>query len=222
MLGTAAAHAADAGFEVSYLEVPVSAAAATRPLLQRYAASERAVAVNAAVADFHIDILQEINRPERWLLLEWAANQSQLQTIDAAAAADFAPLQGTLVAPPDRRSNHPLPTAAAADSSADDRAGTPRAAVYAVSHLDIGQQDQSGVLPAIEALVEGARQARGNLRAEAWQQNGRTNHYALLFVWRKRVDHDAFAGGPVAGRFRAGIGSLLGSPYDERLYRLAN
>lgn len=223
VLRPAPAAAADAAFQVSYLEAPVSAVNATRTLLQRYAASERAAAVNAGAGAFHIDVLQEVDRPERWLLLEWADSQSRLQGIEAGAAEDFARLQSTLVAPPDRRTNHPLPAANASPAAAADSSERQlRAAVYVVSHLDIGTQDQSIALPAVENLVDAARSARGNLRAEAWQQDGRANHYALLFVWRTRADHDAFAAAALAHQFRTSVGPLLGSPYDERLYRLAN
>ncbi len=240
-------------FEVIYLEVPVSAIADTRTLLRRYAnaaraaavrtAAVRAAAVRAAAAAFHVDVLQEVGREERWLVLQWADSQSQLQVIDAAVADDLASLHSLLVAPPDPHSNHPLPatasgtataatTAAAAALAApaapavapetDDWRQIPPTALYAVTHLDIGTQDQSAVIQAVHDLVEDARRAPGNLLAEAWQQNGHPNHYALLFAWRNRVDRDAFAGAAAERRFHGAIAPLLGSPYDERLYRRVN
>ncbi len=244
------ARAQTAAFEVIYLEVPVPAAAATRTLLRRRAGDARAAAVRAAAANFHVEVLGEVGRPERWLVLQWADSQSQLQAIDAAVAPDLASLQGQLVAPPDQRRNEPLPatvgataataatgatgaipvaaaSAAAAPAAADRRSiahrwPIPRAALYAVSHLDIGAQDQSAVIEALHDLLQAARRAPGNLLAEAWQQDGRANHYALLLVWQNRAHRDAFAGAAPEHRFRSVVGPLLGAPYDERLYRGEN
>jgi quinol monooxygenase YgiN len=217
---------------VTYLEVPVSGVADARTLLQRDATDERTAvsrAGTAAPATAHIEVLQEIDRPERWVLLEWADSPGQLKAIKAAGSADLIALQGLLVAPIDQRSNHPLPgpggatdTAAEHRGAADDQQPALRDAVYSLVHLDIGSPQQPPVIDAVAALVKGARQARGNLRAEAWQQNSRANHYALLFVWRSRADRDAFTGAASVRRFRSTIGPLLGSPYDERLYRLTN
>jgi quinol monooxygenase YgiN len=218
--------AATPAFAVAYLEMPVSAVVDTRTLLQRHAADARAAAVRASAATFQVYVLHEVGRAERWLVLQWADSPSQLQTIEAAVAEDLASPHGMLVAPLDERSNHPLPATAAATAvaapSPGDRQQIPPTALYAVTHLDIGVEDQSAVIEAVHDLVEDARRAPGNLLAEAWQQNSRANHYALLFVWRSRADRDAFNGGAAERRYRGVVGPLLGSPYDERLYRRVN
>ena len=208
---------------VTYLEARTAAIGPARALLQRQVARERSAAVSRSASAFHVQVLQEIDRPERWELLEEAGDQGELQAIETAAAPVRSQLQRLLVAPPDQRRNHELPHDSRPFHAAlmpDRRGSAPRHALYALVHLDISAtQDQSGVVGAIGQLLQAARAARGNLRAEAWQQDAHPNHFALIFVWATRTDHDAFVAGASARRFRDFVAPLLGSPYDERLGR---
>jgi quinol monooxygenase YgiN len=220
------AWSADQAFVVTYQEIRSTEVNHARTLLQRQAASERAAAAGGGdTGDFHSDVLQELDRPERWVLLEWGSNAQQLASIENSSAADTAGLTELLAAPPDIRRSHALPaTAGAQGIEPDGRPLIARQAFYEVTHLDIGAgaASQGSVIAAIGRLLQGARAAAGNLRAEAWQLDGHANHYTLLFVWRDRADRQAYAAGPTARQFRADVSAILGSPYDDRFYRLMN
>ena len=64
-----------------------------------------------------------------------------------------------------------------------------------------------------------ARRSPGNLRFDVWQQTDRTNHFNLIAVWTRREKFNDFTSGPAAREFRKSVASMVGSPYDERLYR---
>ncbi len=71
---------------------------------------------------------------------------------------------------------------------------------------------------ALQRIIEQARKSTGNLRFDVWQQSDRPNHFNLIAVWTSRAKFNDFAAGPAARDFRKSVASLLGSPYDERLY----
>ena len=64
-----------------------------------------------------------------------------------------------------------------------------------------------------------ARQSEGNLGFVAWQQTERPNHFNLISGWLSDSQFRAFAATRAARDFRRIVGPLLGSPYDERLFR---
>jgi len=124
-------------------------------------------------------------------------------------------LRGALTAPPDRRRNRGFDeVAVAADAKADVRAN-----VYVVAHLDIGVPDRARTEAALRQLAAAARQSAGNVRFDIWQQTDRANHFNVISGWISESQFYAFAASHAARDFRQTVGPLLGSPYDERLYR---
>lgn len=152
--------------------------------------------------------LQEISRPERFAVLE-------RETPVRALPKD---LTDDLTAPPDQRLNRVFDEAdAAADAQFD-----AHARFYVVTHVDVTTPDRSRVETALHKLADAVRQSDGNLGFEVLQQIDRPNHYNLISAWLGESPFHTFASSPAAREFRQTIAPLLGSPYDERLYRRIN
>ncbi len=154
-------------------------------------------------------VMQEISRPERFAALEREASAtSSPHTLTADLTED-------LLAPPDRRLNYEFDRADAATGMRFDR----RASLYVVTHVDIAAADRSPVEPALRRLAAAARHSEGNLGFEILQQADRPNHFNLISAWLSESLFRAFVASDQTRAFRKTVAPVLGSPYDERLFR---
>ena len=94
-----------------------------------------------------------------------------------------------------------------------------KAAVYAVTHVDIvGAQREVGVA-LVKRLSEDGRNDKGNVRFEALTQNSRTNHMTVVEIWTDRKAADAHGAAAYKREFREKLMPISGSLYDERFYK---
>lgn len=149
-------------------------------------------------------MLQEIARPERFAVLERVA--------PGVATAD---ITDDLIAPPDRRSNREFDETGTTHGSRVDA----RANFYVITHVDIAASDRTPIATALHKLAVAARQSNGNLGFEILQQTDRPNHFNLVSAWLGEASFRTFSASAGAREFRQTIAPLLGSPYDERLFR---
>ena len=217
---------------LTFIEVRADAVARARDILQKYES-----ALRQHGGGLEVEALEEIGRPERFVVLESAAVAGALAPAEAAAQDTLAPLNELLTALPDRRTNREFAAPAnetqtamsrhgksgarhTNSATATNQPGNERPALYVVAHLDLAPPDQARGATALQGLIAAARRAPGNLRFAAWQQTNRPNHFNLVAAWSSRTGFDDFTAGAAAREYRATIGPLIGSPYDERLYRL--
>ena len=155
----------------------------------------------AILTALHAEALEEVDRPEKFVVLD---------TTDYATDLP-ASLTNLLTAPPDRRTHQLFGPG-----------GTslpPGAPFYVIAHLDLGPPDQASGQAALLRYMNAARHAPGNLGLEAWQQTNRPNHFNLVSAWSTRAQLDDFAASAATRNYRATVAPLIGSLYDERLYR---
>ena len=89
-------------------------------------------------------------------------------------------------------------------------------AAYVVTYIEVTPAATEQAIDLLLAHGDASRNDDGNTRFQVLQRIGRPNHFALLETW---VDADAQAGHAAAAHsnaFRANLGPLLYSPYDER------
>jgi quinol monooxygenase YgiN len=201
---------ADSVWALTFIEVRVGARGHAGGVLRQQASALREHTPWPA----QIMLLQEISRPERFVLVE--REKPEVSTEGAREIQSVTdPLTDELTAPPDLRMNREFGEVALATSAKADL----RANVYVVAHLDIGAPDRARVEAALRQLSIAARQSEGNLRFDVWQQTDRTNHFNLISGWISESQFRAFAANRAARDFRQTVGPLLGSPYDDRLFR---
>jgi quinol monooxygenase YgiN len=159
-------------------------------------------------------LLQEVSRPERFALLE-SENSNVTTNVVREAHSVSELLTDELTAPPDLRMNREFGEVAHETGAKADV----RANVYVVAHLDIGNPNRAQIEAALRQLSAAARQSEGNLGFDVWQQTDRANHFNLVGGWLSESQFHAFRASREARQFRQTVGPLLGSPYDERVFR---
>jgi quinol monooxygenase YgiN len=201
--------AADPAKVLTFIEVRSDAVDRSKTLLQQY---EAALRQNAA--PLHVEIVEEIDRPERFVVIETAGSADTLAAAEAGAQQALAPLNDLLTAPMDRRTGRDfgdVPAPATSESAPT--------SLYVIAHLDVGPPDQARGQIALTQVIDAARHSPGNLRFEAWQQANRPNHFNIVAVWSSRAKLNDFNAGAAAREYRASVGPLLASLYDDRLYK---
>jgi quinol monooxygenase YgiN len=200
---------------LTFIELRADAIDRGRSLLRRYEETLR-----RADHALCVGTLQEIGRPERLVILESAARADELTGPEARASEVLAALSDLLIAPPDRRTHRVLTDVPATSAWGGTGSSSASSGLYVIAHLDIGPPDQGRGVTALRRFLDAARHSPGNLGFEAWQQTNRPNHFNLVARWASRAQLDEFAASAAAREYRASVGPLIGSLYDERLYQL--
>ena len=91
-------------------------------------------------------------------------------------------------------------------------------AVYVLTHVDFIPRNDAGFVALKQSSADSAKDT-GVLRYDVLQQPARPNHLTIVEVWRAMADFDAHEGADHTRTFRGTVGPLVGSPYDQRLYR---
>lgn len=209
VIANAAVHAETVGL-LTFIEVKVEMRGHTANVLRERAGVLHEPASSPAQAIF----LEEIARPERFALLE---HEQSTEAIGGAREKEplSVALADDLTAPPDRRVNHEL----ASDPGSTDAKFDARAHFYVIAHLDLATPDPAKIAMTLHLLAAAARQSDGNLGFTIWQQTEHPNHFNLISAWVSESPLHAFEATRAARDFRQAVAPLLGSPYDERLFR---
>ena len=203
---------------LTYIEVTITARGHAAGVLRDHANALR----EHQASPSQITVLQEISRPERFLVLErdtpTVLTATTLTTTKADTHALTDGLTDDLAAPPDRHLDHELDESDTTPAPQLDA----RANFYVVAHMDIASQDRAGIEASLRKLAAAARRSDGTLGFEILQQTDHPNHYNLVSAWLGESPFRAFSASATAREFRRTIAPVLGSPYDERLFRRVN
>jgi quinol monooxygenase YgiN len=208
---------ADAVFAVTYLDVGVGAVPEGIELIQKYRSQSRGEGAN-----LEFTVLQEVRRPNRFVIMEGWRDQAAFDAHDKGAAkAEFeGALKPIRNSPPDRHMLQPFANAAPRPAPA---AG----ALYMVEHVDFLGGDPAiaaAAAPLVKGLAEASQKEADAIRYEVYRQPPpRINHYEVVAAW---TDARAFNAHETAGytlEFRnasaQGGRAWRANLYDQRLYR---
>jgi len=199
------------GYVVSYVEVAPSARAQARTMLRALRDAGRKEAGNSS-----FDILQRIDRPQHFVILEtWTDAKAQADHAAADSTRQFRDkLNPLLVAPYDER---PLVAVATRPSK------NPGArSIYAVTHVDfVGAKKDEG-LAALKQLSDATAKQAGVQRYDVLQQTNKPNHITLIEIWRGKAALEAHEQAEATRTFRAALLPIGGALYDQRLFRLVD
>jgi quinol monooxygenase YgiN len=92
--------------------------------------------------------------------------------------------------------------------------------VYVVSHIDVTPDHSAETAKLLKGFAADSLKDSGVVRFEVMVQDGRTNHFTVVEVWRNRQAFEAHSALDHTKKFREQMHSYLGSPYDERLHTL--
>ncbi len=197
----------------TYVDVAPTSTNQGIALIKEYREATRTHSGNAGV-----DVVQEIGRPNRFVIMEVWKDQASFESHEKAAPTEQfrTRLKAIHDSPYDQRVHIGL--------SLDTRpAGNTRDTVSVVTHVDVppGRREEAEVL--LKKTAEESRKDDGNFRYEVFQQSpARTNHFTLFATWKDAKTFDSHEMRPHTRQFREALGPMLGAPYDDRLYKPLN
>jgi quinol monooxygenase YgiN len=208
MPGRSAHAQGDTVYVATYVEVMPNAVAPAGALLRRYRDASRAEAGN-----LRFDVLAEIARPNRFVIVETWSDKAALAThSQSAGAAQFREqLAAIQDAPPDVRLDNAL---YAERGTSEKTAG----AVYVVTHIDVIPPGTEACLAALKAMSVDTAKDPGNIEYDVLQQADHANHFTVVEGWTDRAAADSHAMAAHTRAFREKLIPIRGALYDERLY----
>src|SRR5262245_18143572 len=208
----APAQTGNAVYIATYVDVQSSAVDKGISLIKQYREQSRAESGSSAV-----DVVQEIARPNRFVIIEVWKDQS---AFDAHEHADSTTrfrtgLSAIHNSPFDQRVHRPF-----AIDSRTVAAG--REMVSVVTHVDVPPQRTNETEMLLRTLADESRHDDRNVRYEVFQQAASRNHFTVFAVWKDAKAFNSYETKPHTRQFRAALAPMLGAPYDERLYKQLN
>jgi quinol monooxygenase YgiN len=206
------AHAQSAVYLATYVEVMPAAVDDGAALLKRYGEASRKEPGNQ-----RFELLQEIGRSNRFVVLETWSDQSALDAHQKAAqTAQFRDgIKVVQSSPNDERVNNGLYVGAADAARAAD-------AIYVVTHVDVVPPRKDDCMALLKDMAEETRKDGGNLIYEVLQQPNRLNHFTVAEIWKDRSALDAHQMAAHTRQFREKLAPMAGALYDERFYKSVN
>jgi quinol monooxygenase YgiN len=92
----------------------------------------------------------------------------------------------------------------------------PEKPFFIVTYIEVAPSEVQKAAGLIRKHSAASKQQAGNLRFEALQGTGRTNHFLLLETWQDQAARETHARTERTIAFRKSLHPLLYSPYDER------
>jgi quinol monooxygenase YgiN len=202
----------NAVYLATYIDVMPNAVASAAALLDRYRDAGRNDSGN-----LRFDVLAEIARPNRFVILETWRDQAALAAhVQSANTAQFREqLKAIEDAPYDERVANALYLGQGADKS---QAG----AIYVVTHVDVIPPGKDACMAALKAMSEDTAKDPGNISYEVLQQTNRGNHFVVVEEWTSMKAADDHAMAAHTRTFREKLMPIAGALYDERFYKALN
>jgi quinol monooxygenase YgiN len=196
-------------YGVHYLEVTPASRGMAIAALKQYAAASRKDDGYTSV-----DFFEQIGRPAHFVILEKWTDQ---KSFDAHAMADstkqlFSKIS-TVRLGLDQNAYRTFATSESARTN--DRA------VVVVSHVDTAG-NQADAPTVLRRLAEMSRKEKGNVRFDILQNAKRPNHFTVLETWQSQDALEAHAIAAHTREYRDSIQTVLGSPLDERWFKLVD
>jgi quinol monooxygenase YgiN len=195
---------------VTYVDVMPNSVPAGSTLLKTYRDASRKEDGNQ-----RFEVLQEMARPNRFLMLETWKDQAALDAhAKAAPTTQFRDkLKAIQNAPYDERVNSGMFVGAV---------DTPKesGAIFVATHVDVIPPRKDECIAILKAMSADTPKDAGNLRYEVLQQPNRTNHFTVTEAWKDKASLDAHAGADHTRQFRDKLAPMAGALYDERFYQL--
>jgi quinol monooxygenase YgiN len=193
-------------YSVSYVEVKPSSRAVAIGTLKQYRDITHRDAGN-----IRLELFEQADRPGHFVLVE---------TWKTAAGFDAkAPQRKQLEESmePLRTSGwdtRPYKTLTVSSGTAE---ATPKS-VYVISHVDVAPDPKVAGL--LTALATASRLEQGNIRFDVLLHTMRSNHFEVIETWQSQKALDNHAAAAHTKKYRDDLQSALGSPLDERIYRV--
>jgi quinol monooxygenase YgiN len=193
----------------TYVDVMPNAVASGTALLKQYR--------NASLhedGNLRFEVLQELERPNRFAIVEAWRDKAALDAHGATASTvQFRDkLKAVENAPYDERVNNGLYVGQGKNESQT-------GAIYVLTHVDVIPAGKDDCMAAFKAMSSDTPSDMGNISYEVLQQANRSNHFTVIETWTNRKALDTHAMAPHTRAFREKLTPIAGALYDERFYK---
>jgi len=199
-------------YVMTYVEVVPSAIAQALAALKDYRDATR----KEQGANF-VDIYQEDGQSYRFVVSEIWQNRAAVKTHSDAATTSglFQKLKGIELGPPDVRIHQAHSATPPKSPGTND--------VVVISHCDVAGGNTQNLMNAFAPLSEASRKDAGMVRYEILDEvPAHANHFRLLEEWSSVAAFEAHDRAPHTQAYRQTILPWLGTPYDQRIYKVVN
>ena len=90
--------------------------------------------------------------------------------------------------------------------------------VYVISHVDVAPDPKIAAL--LTALATASRLEEGNIRFDVLLHTMRSNHFEVIETWQNQKALENHAAAAHTRKYRDDLQAALGSPLDERIYKV--
>jgi quinol monooxygenase YgiN len=194
-------------YSVAYIEVKSSGRANAILALKQY---KTALRINDA--SLRIELFEQADRPGHLLLVETWQNQA---AFDSGTPAPRKRLMDAIE--PLRLSGwdqRPYKTLSVASGAAEPTGRS----VFVISHVDVTPDPK--IAGMLKDLAEKSRLEEGNVRFDVLAHTMRSNHFEVIETWQNQKALDNHAAAAHTRQYRDDVQPALGSPLDERIYKV--
>jgi quinol monooxygenase YgiN len=193
-------------YSVSYIEVKPSSRTVATGLLKQYRELVRRDSNN-----IRTEVFEQADRPAHFLIVEtWnspaafdARSTQRKQLTDA--------MESMRTSGWDTRPYKTLTVASGTNEA------TPKS-VYVISHVDVAPDPK--IAGMLTALATTSRLEEGNIRFDVLLHTMRSNHFEVIETWQSQKALDNHTQAAHTKKYRDDLQASLGSPLDERIYKV--
>ncbi len=199
-------------YVMTYVEVVPSAAAQAVTFLKNYRDAAR-----HEPGAMQVDLYEEQGQAHRFVVGEIWQNRTAVKTheMSAASTALTQQLKSIELGPPDIRIHQ-------AHSVTPPKAPNPGDTII-ISHVDVFGGNTGKLIALLNTLGEASRKDSGMVQYDILDEvPAHTNHFRMLEEWASQAAWEAHDRAPHTQAYRAALMPMLGTPYDQRLYRVVN
>jgi quinol monooxygenase YgiN len=199
-------------YTMTYIEVIPSAKAQAIAMLKDYRDASR-----KEPGVMYADIYQEDGQSHRFVVSEIWQNRGAVEAHAKGAAATglIQKLKPVETGPLDMRIHQAHSVTPPRAPNAND--------VVVISHIDVAGGNTQNLINAFAPLAEGSRKEAGMVRYEILDEvPAHVNHFRSFEEWSSLAAFEAHNRAPHTHAYRATVLQWLGTPYDQRVYRLVN
>ncbi len=199
-------------YVMTYVEVTPSATAQAVAILKDYRdGSRKELGANS------VDVYQEDGQSHRFVLGEIWQNRGAADAHGKAAATTglFGKLKTIELGPPDVRIHQAQSATPPKAPNAND--------IVIISHIDVAGGTMQGLLGLLGPLGDASRKENGMVRYEILDEvPAHPNHFRFLEEWASMAAFEAHNRAPHTQTYRQTVLPMLGTPYDQRVYKVVN
>jgi quinol monooxygenase YgiN len=193
-------------YSVSYIEVkPSSRTLAVATLKQYRDATHR--------DDFNIrlELFEQADRPGHFVIVETWRTAAAFDAKAGARKQLSDSLEAMRISGWDTR---PYKTLTVASGPAEATAKS----VYVITHVDVTPDQTIPVM--LTTLAQASRLEDGNIRFDVLLHTMRSNHFEVIETWQSQKALENHAAAAHTKKYRDDLQAALGSPLDERIYKV--